>query len=61
MTFKLLKNDYFMTGVLFIVIIKKHNFNKLRKFFKKEYKPYIIGKIIDGKSKVLLNGKINWK
>ncbi len=51
----------FNCGVGFIVIIKKHNFNKLRKFFKKEYMPYIIGKIIDGKSKVLLNGKINWK
>ena len=50
----------FNCGVGFIVIIKKKNFNKIKKYFEKEYKPYVIGKIIKGKSKVLLDGKINW-
>ena len=50
----------FNCGVGFILVIDKNKFNKLIKFFTKKYRPYIIGKIIDGKSKVLLNGKINW-
>ena len=50
----------FNCGVGFIVIIKKKNLNKMKKYFEKEYKPYVIGKIIKGKSKVLLDGKINW-
>ncbi len=50
----------FNCGVGFIVIIKKKNFFKIKKYFKKEYSPYIIGKVINGKSKVLFNGKINW-
>ena len=50
----------FNCGVGFIIVIDKNKFKKIRKFFKKEYEPYIIGEIIEGKSKVLLNGKINW-
>ena len=50
----------FNCGVGFIIVIDKNKFKKIRKFFKKEYMPYIIGEIIEGKSKVLLNGKINW-
>jgi len=50
----------FNCGVGFIVIIKKKNLNKMKKYFEKEYKPYVIGKIIKGKSKVLFDGKINW-
>ena len=30
------------------------------KFFTKEFKPYVIGKITTGKNKVKLNGKIDW-
>ena len=33
---------------------------KIRKIFTKDYKPYVIGKIISGKNKVKLNGKIDW-
>ena len=33
---------------------------KISKFFIKEYKPYIIGKISKNRNKVNLNGKINW-
>ena len=50
----------FNCGVGFILIIKKEKFNKIKKYFKKGYTPYVIGKIINGKSKVLLNGKIGW-
>ena len=34
--------------------------NKIAKFFTKEFKPYVIGKITIGKNKVKLNGKIDW-
>ena len=50
----------FNCGVGFIIIINKNSFNKIKKYFVKEYMPYIIGKIIKGKSKVSFNGKINW-
>ena len=50
----------FNCGVGFCLIIKPKNLNKIQKFFKKEYKPYLIGKIITGKNKVKLNEKINW-
>ena len=50
----------FNCGVGFIIIIKKKNLNKIKKYFKKKYEPYVIGDIINGKSKVLMNGKINW-
>ena len=50
----------FNCGVGFIIIIKENNFKKIKKFFKKEYTPYVIGKIINAKSKVILDGKINW-
>ena len=36
------------------------NLNKIGKFFIKNYKPYIIGKIISGKNKIKLNEKIKW-
>ena len=44
----------------FILIINSKKFNRIKKFFPKKYSPYVIGKIIEGKSKVLLNGKIDW-
>ena len=50
----------FNCGVGFCLIINPKNLNKIKKFFTKEYKPYIIGKIISGKNKVKLNGKIDW-
>ena len=50
----------FNCGVGFVIIIKKKNINKINKYFSKDYKPYVIGEIVNGKSKVLLNGKINW-
>jgi len=50
----------FNCGVGFCLIINPKNIKKINKFFSKEYKPYIIGKISKNKNKVSLNGKINW-
>ena len=50
----------FNCGVGFCLIINPKNLNKISKFFTKEFKPYVIGKIISGKNKVKLNGNIDW-
>ncbi len=50
----------FNCGVGFCLIINKKNLNKIQSYFPKNYKPYVIGKIINGKNKVKLNGSINW-
>ena len=50
----------FNCGVGFCLIIESKNLKKISKFFSKEYKPYVIGKILNGKNKVRLNGCINW-
>ena len=50
----------FNCGVGFCLIINPKNLDKVKKYFTKEYAPYIIGKIISGKNKVRLNEKINW-
>ena len=50
----------FNCGVGFCLIINPKNLKKIDKFFSKQFKPYIIGKIIKGKNKVKLNAKINW-
>ena len=50
----------FNCGVGFCLIVKPQNLNKIKKFFTKEYQPYVIGEITMGKNKVKLNGKIDW-
>ena len=50
----------FNCGVGFCIIISPKKLNKVKKFFSKEYKPYVIGKISKGKNRVKLNGTINW-
>jgi len=50
----------FNCGVGFCLIIDRKNLKKIDKFFSKEYKPYVIGKISDNNKKVTLNGSINW-
>ena len=50
----------FNCGVGFCLIIRPKNLKKVKKFFKKDYEPYLIGKIISGKNKVKLDEKINW-
>ena len=51
----------FNCGVGFCLIINPKNLKKVKKNFSNNYQPYVIGKIISGKQKVLLNGSINWK
>ena len=50
----------FNCGVGFCLIINPKKFNKIKKYFSKEYKPYVIGQLSRGKNKVKLNGTINW-
>ena len=50
----------FNCGVGFCIIIKPQNLNKVINIFKKEYKPYVIGKIISGNKKTKLYSKIQW-
>ena len=50
----------FNCGVGFCLIINPKNIEKIHKYFSKEHKPYIIGKITSGKNKVKLNGYIDW-
>ena len=67
--FKWLKNNKvsdsemlktFNCGVGFCLIIDAKNLGKVRKFFSKQYKPYVIGKILDGSKKIKFNDKIRW-
>ncbi len=50
----------FNCGVGFCIIINPKNFKKINRFFSKEFKPYIIGKIKSGNNKIKLNDKIKW-
>ena len=50
----------FNCGVGFCLVINPKKYKKIIKYFSKEYKPYIIGKISKGKTKVKLHGTINW-
>mgnify|MGYP001441167603 CR=1 FL=1 len=50
----------FNCGVGFCLVVKPKNLNKIYKFFSKEFKPYVIGKISKGKNKVELNDSFNW-
>ena len=50
----------FNCGVGFCLIVNPVNLSKISKFFSKDYKPYIIGKISKGPNKIKLNDKINW-
>ena len=50
----------FNCGVGFCLIIGPKKFDKVKKYFTKEFEPYIIGYISRGKNKVKLDGSINW-
>ena len=50
----------FNCGVGFCLIVNPKNISKVNKYFLKEYKPYVIGKISKNINKVRLNGKVNW-
>ncbi len=50
----------FNCGVGFCLIVNPKNLKKIKKYFSKYYKPYVIGKISKGNNKVKFNGTINW-
>ena len=50
----------FNCGVGFCLIVNPNKFSKIKKYFSKDYMPYVIGKLSNGKNKVKLNGTINW-
>ena len=50
----------FNCGVGFCLIINTKDLKKVSKYFSRDFKPYVIGKISKGNNKVKLNGSINW-
>jgi phosphoribosylformylglycinamidine cyclo-ligase len=50
----------FNCGIGFCLIVNPKKHEKIKKYFSKQFKPYVIGKISKGKNKVKLNGSINW-
>jgi phosphoribosylaminoimidazole (AIR) synthetase len=50
----------FNCGVGFCLIVDSKKINQVKKVFSKQFQPYIIGKIVKGKSKIKLNEKIDW-
>ena len=50
----------FNCGIGFCLIINSKDLKKVTKYFSRDYKPYVIGKISKGNNKVKLNGSINW-
>ncbi len=58
-------NDYemlktFNCGVGFCLIVNPRNLKKINKYFSKDYRPYVIGKISKNSKKIKFNGRINW-
>ncbi len=51
----------FNCGVGFCLIIDPKNLENVKKFFSKNYKPYVIGQITKGYGKIKLNGNIDWQ
>jgi len=50
----------FNCGVGFCLIINPNKLNRIKKYFKKDYQPYVIGQISQGRNRVKLNGNIKW-
>ena len=50
----------FNCGVGFCIIVPKKNISKIKKIFKKEFSPYVIGFISKEKSKINLNNTLKW-
>ena len=42
------------------LIASYNEYDNVKRYFTKKFKPYVIGKISKGKNKVKLNGSINW-
>ena len=50
----------FNCGLGFCIIINHKNINQIKKYFDKKFEPYLIGKIINGNTKVKLKNNISW-
>ena len=50
----------FNCGVGFCLIVNPKKIDDVKKYFSKEFKPYVIGKISNNSKRVKLSGKINW-
>ncbi len=50
----------FNCGIGFCVITNKRNVKKIKKYFSKEYMPYIIGYISKNKKRLNLQNKLSW-
>ena len=50
----------FNCGVGFCLIINEKNMQKVKKYFSKKFKPYVIGKISKSSERIKFNGKIKW-
>ena len=50
----------FNCGIGFCIIINPKNLLKIKKYFKKDYMPYVIGHISDNKKKLNLHNFIKW-
>ncbi len=50
----------FNCGLGFCIIINHKNINQIKKYFDKKFEPYLIGKIINGGTKVKLKNNISW-
>ena len=50
----------FNCGVGFCLIVNSKKLKKIKKYFSKEFEPYIIGKVSKGKNKIRLDGSVNW-
>ena len=50
----------FNCGLGFCIIINHKNINQIKKYFDKKFEPYLIGKIINGSTKVKLKNNISW-
>ena len=50
----------FNCGVGFCLIAKSKNILKIQNLFQRKFKPYIIGKIVTGKTKIKFDEKVQW-
>ncbi len=50
----------FNCGVGFCLIVDKKNLQRVNRFFSNGFKPYLIGKVTKGKTKVKFNNEIVW-
>ncbi len=50
----------FNCGVGFCLIVNPKYYNKVKIYFSKEFKPYVIGKISTNSKRVKFSGKIDW-